>query len=385
MKPSTPVPSSQFPVPDRNSRVAIVTDWLTNMGGAERVVLAIAKAFPEAPIYTSVYTPETMPAFARLDIRTTYIQKFPKFLRRFHQLFPVIRAHAFRRLDLSKYDVIISIASAEAKAVRKRPDALHICYCHTPTRYYWSHYQDYKRQPGFGPLNWLIRPIIPPFVAWMRRVDLRSVAGVDYFIANSKTVAQRIKHYYHRDSTVLNPPVDLSRFRQLDISGARHGFVALGRQVPYKRIDLAVAACTKLGLPLTVYGNGSEHERLVKLARPTVKFVVGANDGEVAQALATAQAYIMPQEEDFGIVQIEAMAAGTPVIAYGRGGALDAVIEGKTGLFFAEQTIDSLTEALKHFKSLTFDHATIQKHATQFSEEHFIKALQAFVASKSKT
>lgn len=365
-------------------KVAIVCDWLTNMGGAEKVVLAIAKAYPDAPIYTSVFTPETMPAFKHLDIRTTYLQKLPGFLRRKHQLFPVLRAHAFRNLDLSEYDIVISIASAEAKAVRVRKGATHICYCHTPTRYYWSHYKEYKREPGFGLLNPLVQLVLPLFVAWMRRLDLRAVKGVDYFIANSTTVEDRIRRYYRRDSFVLNPPVEMQRFRKININGRRSGFVALGRQVPYKRIDLAIEACNQLQLPLTVYGNGSEHERLKHLAGPTVTFVTDADDKAVVQALAHAEGYLMPQEEDFGIVQIEAMAAGTPVIAFAKGGSQDAVVEGKTGLFFDKQTTTSLVATLKRFPKTTFDHAAIQKHAEKFSEEQFISTLQRFVSDRTQ-
>jgi len=360
-------------------KVAIVCDWLTNMGGAEKVVLAVAKAYPGAPIYTSVFTPETMPAFKGLDIRTTYLQKLPAFLRRRHQLFPVLRAHAFRHLDLKEYDVIISLASAEAKAVRARKDAMHICYCHTPTRYYWSHYDEYRREPGFGLLNPLVQLVLPPFVAWMRRLDLRATKGVDYFIANSHIVADRIRTYYRRSSVVLHPPVDLQRFRKVNRNNPRHGFIALGRQVPYKRVDLAIEACNTLRLPLTVYGNGSEHERLKALAGPTITFVSDATDADIVKALATAEAYIMPQEEDFGIVQIEAMAAGTPVIAYSKGGSRDAVVDGKTGLFFDQQTSNSLVEALRRFSKATFNHTAIEQHAEKFSEEAFIRQLKAFV------
>lgn len=363
-------------------KIAIVCDWLTNPGGAERVVLSIAKAFPDAPVYTSVFAPEKMPGFDGLDIRTTYLQKLPKFLRNRHQLFPVLRAHAFAHLDLNQYDVVISIASAEAKAVRVRKGATHICYCHTPTRYYWSHYEEYKREPGLGALNPLIRPLIPPFVRWMRKLDLKAASGVDYFIANSTTVAERIQKYYGRDSYVLNPPVDTDRFKGLDINGPRKGFVVIGRQVPYKRADLAIAACNELKLPLTVYGSGSEHERFVAMAGPTVSFRTDAPDAEVAQALAGAEGYIFPQVEDFGIVQIEAMAAGTPVIAYAVGGSRDAVVDGKTGLFFAEQTTESLKGALQKFQKLTFDHAAVQKHAEGFSEERFIAKLREFVSGK---
>ncbi len=364
-------------------KVALVCDWLTNMGGAEKVVLAMAKAYPDAPIYTSVFTPETMPAFKGLDIRTTYLQKLPGFLRRKHQLFPVLRAHAFSHLDLSGYDIVISMASAEAKAVHVRKGATHICYCHTPTRYYWSHYEEYKREPGFGPLNPLVRLALPLFVRWMRQLDLKAAKGVDYFIANSGAVAARIQKYYGRESFVLNPPVDMRRVRNLHINGPRKGFVALGRQVPYKRIELAIEACDRLKLPLTVYGNGSEHERLVELAGPTITFITDGSDQQVIKALASAEAYLMPQEEDFGIVQIEAMGAGTPVIAYTVGGAQDAIIDGKTGLFFAEQTVDSLVEAMQRFTTIAFDHTLIQKHAEKFSEEQFIKTLHKFVTERT--
>ena len=367
-----------------NPKVAIVCDWLTNMGGAERVVLALHKAFPDAPIYTSVFTPETMPAFSGLDIRTTNLQKLPGKLRGKHQLFPLQRAHAFRKLDLSEYDIIISSASAEAKAVIKRPDAVHICYCHTPTRYYWSHYKQYLASPGLGPLNPLARVALPALVNVMRKIDLRAVAGVDYFIANSSAVAERISKYYDHDSTVIHPPVDMSRFRHLDITGKRKGFVVVGRQVPYKRFDLAVEACSKLGLPLTLYGTGPDYKRLKSLAGPTVRFVQGASDKQIATALTKAAGYIFPQEEDLGITQLEPLAAGCPVIAFAKGGALDIVVDGKTGIFFNEQTVESLTAALQRFGSMKFVPKVLQSYAEQFSEERFVTEIKEFVASHNK-
>lgn len=358
-------------------KVAIVYDWLTNMGGAERVLLSAHKAFPDAPIYTSVFDPTGCPAFAKLDVRTTWLQKLPRFLRKRHQLFPVFRAHAFRTLDLSDYDVVISISSAEAKAVRAaKPGAKHICYCLTPTRYYWSHYQEYKQSPGFGWLNPLVRLLLPAFVGWMRKLDLQAVKGVDEFIAISSTIAQRIKKYYGRDASILYPPVDMSRFRGLDISGPRNGFVALGRQVPYKRIDLAVTACTKLELPLTVFGTGPEHNRLVGMAGRTIKFVVGAPDDVVAKALANAQGFFFPQEEDFGIVQVEALAAGCPVIAYAKGGALDVITQDKTGVFFKHQTVNDVVAAVEHLHTTKFVPKILQNHADTFSEEHFVQSFR---------
>lgn len=360
-------------------KVAIVYDWLTNMGGAERVVLAMHDAFPDAPIYTSVFEPEGCPPFKNLDVRTTWLQKLPRFLRKRHQLFPVFRAQAFRRLDLREYDVVISISSAEAKAVRVRPNARHICYCLTPTRYYWSHYEEYKKEPGFGALNPLVRLALPAFVGRMRELDLRAIDGITDFIAISSAVAERIKKYYNRNSSIIYPPVGMRRFRNLDITQPRKGFVALGRQVPYKRIDLAVAVCTNLNLPLTVYGNGPEHEKLVAMAGPTVTFVVGAPDEVIATALTKAQGFFFPQEEDFGIVQVEAMAAGCPVIAYAKGGALDVVTEGKTGVFFSEQTPESVAKAVQKLQKMRFAPKILQAHAETFSEEKFISQLHDLV------
>lgn len=364
----------------RSPRVAIVCDWLTNMGGAERVVLSMHKAFPDAPIYTSVFTPETMPAFSGLDVRTTYLQKLPSYLRTRHRLFPLQRAQAFRKLDLREYDIIISAASAEAKAVVKRPDTVHICYCHTPTRYYWSHYKEYLAAPGLGPLNPLARVALPSLVRLMRKMDLRAVKGVDYFIANSSAVADRIKKYYGHDSTIIYPPVNMERFTHMEITGVRKGFVIVGRQVPYKRFDLAVQVCSERKLPLTLYGSGPDHKRLVAMAGPTVRFVEGASDAQIAKALSKAAGYIFPQEEDFGITQLEPLAAGCPVIAFAKGGALDIVMDGKTGIFFDEQTPESLSAAIDRFSKMNFIPKILQTYAAQFSEERFIKEIQAFVA-----
>lgn len=366
-------------------KVALVCDWLTNMGGAEKTALAMHKAFPKAPIFTSVFDPKECPEFAKLDVRTTFLQKLPPTLRNRHQLFALFRDSAFRSLDLSRFDVVISLASAEAKAVRVRSDALHICYCHTPTRYYWSHYKEYLAQPGLGVLNPIVRLVMPGFVRIMRKLDLRAAKGVDYFIANSSNVQARIKRYYRKNSIILHPPVDLSRFSKTFSKTKRSGFVIVGRQVAYKRIDLAIKACNKLGLPLTIYGDGPEHQRLVNLAGSTINFVVGASDQQIVQALAKAEAFIMPQLEDFGIVQIEAMAAGTPVIAFGQGGALDAIVDGQTGTFFKQQNVASLVKAILGFKKIKFNHNAIQKHAQKFSEDRFIVEMKSFVNKMQKS
>ncbi|MDQ5932590.1 MAG: hypothetical protein QG649_675, partial [Patescibacteria group bacterium] len=245
-------------------KVAIVADWLTNMGGAENVVLALAEAFPGAPIYTSTYAPEAMPKFAKYDVRTTYLQRLPRPLRKLHKLLPMLRVNALKHLDLSEFDVIISSSSAEAKQVRKtRAGQIHICYCHTPIRYYWSHYDEYKQDPGFGRLNWLVRLLMPLIVPGLKRADFEAAQRVDVFIANSTEVQKRITKYYGQPSTVVHPPVDVDRFTPARERGDH--YVTLGRQVPYKHHDLAVSAATKLNLTLKVYGSGSQHELLRQL------------------------------------------------------------------------------------------------------------------------
>lgn len=360
-------------------KVAIVADWLTNMGGAEQVVLAMHEAFPDAPVYTSVYTPETMPAFKGVDVRTTWIQKLPKPIRKLHKWFPVIRVWAFRALDLSDYDIILASTIAESKHVKKtRDDQILVSYCHTPVRYYWSHYKEYKRNPGFGRLNWLVRLLIPIFVPGQRDLDYEAAQDVDVFIANSTEVQKRIKKYYNKPSTVIHPPVDVKRFDPARKRGDY--YVALGRQVPYKRIDLAVEAATKLNLPLKVYGSGSEHTKLVELAGPTVEFFTDrfgdASDEAVTQALNSAKGYIFPTEEDFGIVQVEALAAGAPVIAYGKGGALDIVQDGESGVLFDSQTVDSVVAAIKRADEISFSPTNIQRKARRFDKSLFITKIR---------
>lgn len=367
----------------KQPKIALVFDWLTTFGGAERVLMAMHKIYPDAPIYTSVFVPERMPQFKGIDIRTTYLQHLPKFLRHRHQLFPVFRAHAFRRLDLSEFDVVISITTAEAKAVRVRPDAVHICYCNTPIRYYWSHYEEYKKEPGLGALNPLIRLVIPLFVKMMRPVDLASVKGVDYFISNSNEIKRRVEKYYHRDSTVIWPPVDTERLKPTGPVQKEDYYLIVGRQMPYKRVDLAIQACNQLGKRLVVIGRGSEHDKLVKMAGPTIEFPKDIDDQQIVDYFQKAKGFIFPPEEDFGITPIEAMSAGTPVIALKKGGALDYVVEGKTGVFFEEQTVESLTAAIRRFEQSRFDQEELVAHTRQFAESEFARRITEFVASHS--
>ena len=382
----SPTTNYQLPTTKQPPRVAIVCDWLTNMGGAERVVLALHEAFPDAPIYTSTYVPENMPEFAGLDVRTTWLQNTPKPFRKMHKFFLMQRVRAFRDLDLSEFDIIISSSSAEAKQVRKtRPGQIHICYCHTPIRYYWSHYDEYRLNPQFGKLNWLARLAMPFFVPPLKKADYEAAQAVDVFIANSTEVQRRIKKYYDKNSTVIHPPVDVDRFEPARTRGDY--YVALGRQVPYKRIDLAVAAATELNVPLKVYGDGSEHERLVRMAGPTVQFFTDrftdASDQAVTEALDRARGFIFPAEEDFGIVQVEALAAGAPVIALGRGGAKDIVEDGVSGVLFRDQNTENVVNAIRYAQSLTFLPGTLRRKAKRFDKSLFITKIRKVVFDNS--
>ena len=366
-------------------KIAIIADWLTDFGGAEKVVLALHDMFPQAPIYTSVFEPgrAMREAFKGADIRTTSLQNLPKPLRKLHKFFPMMRVRAFRDLDLSEFDIIISSSSAEAKQVRKtRPGQVHICYCHTPIRYYWSHYKQYKKDPGFGRLNFAVRLAMPFFIPPLKKADYEAAQNVDVFVANSSEVQKRIKQYYNKNSTVVYPPVDVTRFSPARERGDY--YVVLGRQVFYKRIDLAIAAATKLNVPLKVFGDGSEHQQLVAMAGPTVQFYTdrfgNASDAEVNKALNHAKGYIFPTEEDFGIVQVEALAAGAPVIALGRGGTLDIVEEGVSGVLFNEQTADAVIAAIKKAGALTFTPATLQRKAKRFDKSLFTTKMHKIVS-----
>ncbi len=364
-------------------RVAIVHDWLTTMGGAEPVVLELHKLYPDAPIYTSVYDAAKMTAFAGCDVRTTYLQKLPRSLRYKHVLWPVLRAYAFRKLDLSRYDLIISSSSAEAKSVRKKPGATHICYCHTPTRYYWSHYQEFKKQFNFGFLTPLIRPLIPAFVSWMRRKDIASIKGVDYFIANSEVTKQRIKNYYCRDSAVIHPPVATKRFLSVPNSPDRSGFIVWGRHVPYKRFDLAIAACNQLGVNLVVAGSGPDTPRLKSLADPTISFPGRVSDAELEKLAGQAKYFLFPNEEDFGISAVEALGAGLPVIAYAKGGALDIVQDRETGILFEQQTVASLVAAIKRAQQTNFSINTLRQRSKRFDRILFVSKMKKIIRDYS--
>lgn len=358
-------------------RVAIVHDWFVG-GGAERVVLQLHRMFPEAPIYTSYCSNEWR---TKLDgkVVTGWLQHF-RALRKF---LVIGRIWWFRSLDFSGYDLVISSSgNGEAKGIRVPPGTVHVCYCHSPTHFYWRHYDQYMARPGFGIFDPLARLGLRLLVKPLRRWDKRAAQEPDYFIANSTHIKQDIKKYYGRDSIVIHPPVDVQRFTAAD-TGQRQGFVTVGRQATYKRTDIIVAACTQLNAELSVIGQGPDHQRLLDIAGPTITFETNATDNQIPGYLAGAKAFLFAAFEDFGIAPIEAMAAGTPVIAYQAGGALDYVND-KTGLFFKEQSVDSLIEALTTFPTKTFSHKDIAAKAQEFDTAVFRSKMRAFLHSVTK-
>jgi glycosyltransferase involved in cell wall biosynthesis len=359
-----------------NLKVALVCDWLVGIGGAERVLLALHQLFPQAPIYTSQYDPKAIDWFHDADVRTSWLQHIPKGLRKF---LPLLRAMSFSHLDLSDYDLVISSSGAEAKAVKTDSTTIHICYCHSPTQYYWRRYEEYIKSPGFGYFDWLARLGLKLFVKPMRYWDKRAAQKPDYLIVNSTFSRSEIKRCYGRDSKVIHPPVDTDSFKSTDKN--RSGFVTAGRQTPYKRTDLAVKACSKLGLDLVVIGDGPEHKKLQAMSGPTIKFILKVSDQERNNYFEAAEAFIFPVIEDFGIVAVEALAAGTPVIAYKAGGALDYIVESKNGLFFPKQTVTSLVQVLKTFRNHTFNHEFIRQQAKQFDTKNFVDHFTEFINS----
>lgn len=365
-------------------KIAIVCDFLTTMGGAENVVLAMHEAFPSAPIYTAIYNPDKVPAFRKLDVRPSRLQKLPKKLRASYKLFPTMAVKAMRGLDLGEFDIILTSSYLHGHQVTKsRPDQVIINYCHTPPRYYWSHYDLYRKDPGYGKLNPLIRALMPLMVPKQRKLDLEAAKKVDIFIANSTETQARIKQYYGRTSTVIHPPVDVARFAPARMRGDH--YVTLGRQLPNKRFDLAVAACTKLGVPLQVFGNGPLHDKLVSMAGPTITFHTDrfgdASDEAVEQALNTAKGFVFPSDEDFGIVAVEALAAGAPVIAYNKSGTRDIVQDGESGVLFRHQTVDDVVRAIQRADTIDFLPATLRRKSRRFDKSLFISKIRHIVGT----
>lgn len=354
-------------------RVAIVHDWLVG-GGAERVVEELHKLYPEAPIYTSYATDEW-----RQKLDDKVVTGWLQHLGRIRKFIPMLRFRWFESLDFSDYDLVISSSgNGEAKGIKKFGKTVHVNYCHSPTHFYWRHYDQYLSEPGFGLLNPLARLGLKLFVRPLRKWDYKAAQRADYIIANSSHTQSEIETFYGRESVVIHPPVDVERFNVASASD-RKGYLTAGRQVPYKKTALLIEACSQLGLPLTVIGRGPEHQELVRLAGPTVKLLDNVSDKDLPGHFAGAEVFLFAAYEDFGVTPVEAMAAGTPVLAYKAGGALDYVVPGKTGDFFEAQNVESLSVAIKKFNPAQFKASEIRTLAEKFSDTAFRQTFQNFI------
>ena len=357
--------------------VAIVHDWLNQIGGAESVLEVLHEMYPQAPIYTSMYAPGRMPAgYGAWDIRTSFMQRLPG-VASHHQAYLPLYPLAFEQFDLSGYDLVVSNASGFCKGVITRADAVHLCYCLTPSRFLWA-YPDYVARERLGRLP---RLLLPPILSYLRMWDRLAADRVDAFAAISTAVQRRIRKFYGRDSVVIYPPVGEEAFQPVASPEEGEYFLSVGRLIPYKRVDLAVRAFNELGLPLLVIGDGRDRPRLERLAASNIRFLGRVSGEEKRRYLAGCRAFIFPAEEDFGIAPLEAQAAGKPVIAYAAGGALDTVREGVTGTFFHEPTPESLAQAVRRFDPGLYDPAACVANARRFDTRAFKQSWQAFVDS----
>ncbi len=361
-------------------KIALVHDYLVQYGGAERVLECFAEIFPHAPIYTIVYDKKAMHGvFADKFIRASYLQKF--FLaRKYHRLFPFLMISAIEQFDFSKYDVVLSDSSSFAKGVVTRPETLHICYMHTPMRYAWDDCQKYARDFSFPRF---IKRLVPAFVNYIRLWDRISADRIDKIISNSNFVAKRIKKYYRKESVVIHPPVSVNNFY---ISAKREDyFLMVGRLIAYKRHDIAIHAFNKLGLPLKIIGRGPEMKHLQKMAGKNIEFLGRVSEEKLPEYYARCRAFIFPQEEDFGIVAIEAMASGRPIIAY-RGGDIPEHIDENTGVFFNYQTYGDIIAAVREFekKEMSYDPAHIRSRSLKFDKEIFKGKIKSYIEKELK-
>lgn len=348
-------------------KIALVHDWLNQVGGAEDVLTELVRMFPTAPIYTSIYDRSQMPALWRSwPIRTLWIDRMPG-IHSHHQPYLPLYPLAFGGLTIQDADVVLSNKSGFCHGVRVAPGTRHICYCLAPTRYVWQ-FDAYAEREQLSPA---VRALLKPMLAVMRRWDYKAARRVDQFVAISTEIQSRIQACYGRDSVVIYPPVQTDRFQPAPPNEVEDYYLIVSRLIPYKRIDLAVQACTRLGLPLIVGGRGRDLEKLQAMAGPTVKFIGYVPDDALPALMARCKAFLFPGLEDFGITPVQAMAAGRPVIAYEGGGALDTVIPGITGEFFGSQTVDSLAEALTSFDAARYDVATVRDHALKFDVSVF--------------
>jgi glycosyltransferase involved in cell wall biosynthesis len=355
-------------------RVAIVHDYLNQAGGAEKVVEVLCAMFPDAPVYTSVYDTDAMPDFWRgIDVRTTFMQRLTPRLRIAKQLLLFYPA-AFESLDLTKYDLVLSSCSTFSKGVITSPSSVHVCYCHNTTRFAWMYHEYIAHEP----LGTLQRAVLPSLVTPLRLWDFQAAQRVDHFVANSRTTHDRIRKFYRRPATIIEPPIETAKFAAGDAGDGGY-FLIVSRLQPYKRLDLAVAAATRLGLKLIVAGRGPDLARLRGLAGPSVEFTGYVSDQDRTALLQRCTALIVPGTEDFGMTALEAQAAGRPVIAFGAGGALETVIDGVTGTFFREQSSQCLSTILSAFDPGKYNPQACRAQAARFDVGMFRKRLMSHI------
>jgi glycosyltransferase involved in cell wall biosynthesis len=357
----------------RFPRVAVVHDWLTIPGGSEQVVLQLLEMFPQAELFTSVYDPAPWPEqITERPVHASYLNRIPGAVRHYPKLLPLMNG-AFRSFDLSRFDLVLSSSHACAKNVRTPPGTLHVCYCHTPMRYAWE--EGFLQGEEVGRLT---RLLLPPLLSRLRRQDRAGADGPDLFVANSLHVAERIARYYGRSAEIVHPPIDVDHFLGLERSPEDY-YLAFGRVVPYKRVDLAVAACAQLGRKLKVAGAGRALGAVRAQAGSGAEFLGKVSAGERDELLGGTRALLFPGEEDFGIVPVEAQAAGTPVIAYGVGGASESVLDGRTGVLFAEQSASALAAAIERFEGLRLEEEEARENAGRFGQERFRAEMAAAI------
>jgi len=358
-------------------RIALVHDWLVSMRGGEKVLEVLCELFPRAVLFSLVHAKGACsPIIERMEIRTSFLQSMPRGVTNYQHYLPLFPA-AVGQLDMRGFDLIISSSSAVAKGVRVPAGAHHVCYCHTPMRYIWDQFDEYFGRGRGSLASCAAMSVLRPM---LQRWDVRTSRGVDEFIANSENVRERIRRLYARDSVVIYPPVDTGKFA---LPAADEGYyLVVSALVPYKRIDLAVEACTRLKAPLVIVGRGMEERKLRARAGKNVAFVGWCDEDELARRYAGCRALLFPGEEDFGIVPLEAMAAGKPVIAFAKGGALETVSEGTTGVYFHEATPEALMEAIGKCERMKFVETDIRAHAAAFDRKVFRSSIESFLRQR---
>ena len=362
--------------PMENAKVALVHDWLTGQRGGEKVLEVLAEIFPKAPIYTLFHIKGSQhPDIEKRVIRTSFLQRFPFLEKKYRSYLPLFPL-AIEMFDLQEYDLVVSTSHCVAKGAIPAPDALHVCYIHSPMRYAWNLYFSYFSPDKLSPFS---RWLIPPAVHRLRTWDAASAARVDRFVANSANVARRVGKYYRRDADVIPPPVDTGFFTPDETVPRGDYHLVVSALAPYKRIDLAVEAFNRTGAPLKIVGTGPEYRALRKRARANVEFLGAASAEDLRRLYRGAAAFLLPGEEDFGIATLEAQACGTPAIAFGRGGSLETVVSGQTGILFDEPTVAGLLGALDKFRAFACNRETIRSNAMQFSREKFKEGMSSYL------